>query len=162
MAAVRDPEWFGQVVRHAGSLAGHSTQAGLAEAAGLSLNTVVNVVTGARGSYRPATLASLANGLGIDPGRLLACATTGTGNRPRGMGAAAPGGAGSWVGVAAVDAAARLATPAGLEDVPGSGAVFVVSVQGVDASVVEQALAATLARLGTRHPHARSTVRPLA
>lgn len=158
MAVVRDPDWFGQVVRHAGALAGHSTQAGLADAAGLSLNTVVNVVTGAREAYRPATLDRLAAGLRVDPGRLLACATTGTGEPP----ANSPrGGPGSWVGVAAVDAAARLATPGPLADLPGSGAVFVVSVDGVDPSEVERALAATLARLGSRHPRARSTLRPL-
>lgn len=154
---VRDPAWFGQVVRHAGVLAGHSTQAGLADAAGLSLNTVVNVVTGARDSYRPATLARLAAGLLVDPGRMLACATTGTGTRPR----RSRGVPGSWAGLVAVDAAARLATPGPLADLPGPGAAFVVRVAGVDASVVERALAATLARLDRGHPGAQSTLRPL-
>jgi len=159
VAQVRDPAWFAEVVRHTSDLTGHPTQAALAEAAGLSLNTVVNVVTAARDSYRPGTLEQLADGLGVDPVRLLACATTGTSTRPRSR-SSAPG---SWAGMSAVDAAAHLSSPGGLDDgrVSASGAVFVVSVDGVDASVVEQALAATLARLGKRHPGARTRVRPL-
>ncbi len=159
MAVVRDPAWFADVVRHASDLTGHPTQAALAEAAGLSLNTVVNVVTAARDSYRPGTLEQLATGLGVDPVRLLACATTGTATRTRSRRA----GAGSWAGMSAVDAAAHLTTPAAIgEDLAwSSGAVFVVSVDGVEASVVEQALEATLARLAKRHTGATMQVRPL-
>lgn len=159
MATVRDPAWFAEVVRHASALAGHPTQAALADAAGLSLNTVVNVVTAARGSYRPGTLEQLAGGLGVEASRLLACATTGTGIRPH---RSPPAGRASWAGATAVDAAARLRAPHAPDDgFPSSDAVFVVSVEGVEASVVEQALAATLARLAKRHAGAQVRVRPL-
>lgn len=157
MAVVRDPAWFADVVRHASDLTGHPTQAALAEAAGLSLNTVVNVVTAARSSYRPGTLEQLATGLGVDPVRLLACATTGTATRTRSRRT----GVGSWAGMSAVDAAAHLTTPDVLASASTSGAVFVVSVDGVEASVVEQALEATLARLAKRHAGATARVRPL-
>ena len=159
MAVLRDPAWFAEVVRHASDLTGHPTQAALAEASGLSLNTVVNVVTAARDSYRPGTLEQLATGLGVVPVRLLACATTGTATRSRSRRA----GAGSWAGMSAVDAAAHLTTPAAIGDAlaSSSGAVFVVSVDGVEASVVEQALEATLARLAKRHAGATMQVRPL-
>jgi hypothetical protein len=159
VATIRDPAWFAEVVRHASDLTGHPTQAALAEAAGLSLNTVVNVVTAARDSYRPGTLEQLARGLGVDAIRLLACATTGTGTRPRRPRTSdqAP-----WAGMTAVDAAAHLTTPHPVDDtLPSSAAVFVVSVDGVDASEVEWALAATLARLATRHAGAQTRVRAL-
>jgi hypothetical protein len=130
----------------------------LAEAAGLSLNTVVNVVTAARDSYRPGTLEQLATGLDVAPTRLLACATTGSGTRPR---ARRPDQA-PWAGMTAVDAAAHLTTPHAIDEaLPSSSAVFVVSVDGVDASVVEQALAATLARLTKHHAGAQTRVRAL-
>ena len=157
MAVVRDPAWFADVVRHASDLTGHPTQAALAEASGLSLNTVVNVVTAARSSYRPGTLEQLATGLGVDSVRLLACATTGTATRTRSRRA----GAVSWVGMSAVDAASHLTAPAALASASSSGAVFVVSVEGVEASVVEQALEATLARLAKQHAGATTQVRPL-
>ena len=48
--------------------------------------------------------------------------------------------------MSAVDAAAHLTAPDVLASASTSGAVFVVSVDGVDASEVERALAATLAR----------------
>ena len=158
VATIRDPAWFAEVVRHASDLTGHPTQAALAEAAGLSLNTVVNVVTAARDSYRPGTLEQLASGLGVDAIRLLACATTGTGTRPRRPRTSDQA---SCAGMTAVDAAARLTMPEGIDDVPPSAAVFVVSVDGVDASEVERALAATLARLATRHAGAQTRVRAL-
>jgi hypothetical protein len=157
VAVVRDPAWFADVVRHTSDLTGHPTQAALAEAAGLSLNTVVNVVTAARSSYRPGTLEQLATGLGVDPVRLLACATTGTATRTRSRRT----GVGSWAGMSAVDAASHLTAPAALTSASSSGAVFVVSVDGVEASVVEQALEATLARLAKRHAGATTRVRPL-
>lgn len=157
MAILRDPAWFADVVRHASDLTGHATQAALAEASGLSLNTVVNVVTAARPSYRPGTLEQLATGLGVDPVRLLACATTGTATRTRSRRT----GVGSWAGMSAVDAAAHLTAPDVLASASTSGAVFVVSVDGVEASVVERALAATLARLAKRHAGATTRVRPL-
>ena len=159
MAILRDPAWFADVVRHASDLTGHATQAALAEASGLSLNTVVNVVTAARSSYRPGTLGQLANGLGVDPVRLLACATTGTATRTRSRRT----GVGSWAGLNAVDAASHLTTSAAMGDAlaSSSGAVFVVSVDGVEASVVEQALETTLARLAKRHAGATTQVRPL-
>ena len=157
MAVVRDPAWFADVVRHASDLTGHPTQAALAEASGLSLNTVVNVVTAARSSYRPGTLEQLATGLGVDPVRLLACATTGTATRTRSRRT----GVGSWAGMSAVDAAAHLTAPDVLASASTSGAVFVVSVDGVEASVVEQALEATLARLAKQHAGATTRVRPL-
>ena len=158
VATIRDPAWFAEVVRHASDLTGHPTQAALAEAAGLSLNTVVNVVTAARGSYRPGTLEQLASGLGVDAIRLLACATTGTGTRSRPR---TPH-QGPWAGMTAVDAAAHLTTPHAIDNaLPSSAAVFVVSVDGVDASEVERALAATLARLATRHAGAQTRVRAL-
>ena len=159
MAVVRDPAWFADVVRHASDLTGHPTQAALADASGLSLNTVVNVVTAARSSYRPGTLEQLATGLGVDPVRLLACATTGNATRTRKRGT----GTGSWAGMSAVDAAAHLTTPAAMGDAlaSSSGAVFVVSVDGVEASVVEQALETTLARLAKQHAGATTQVRPL-
>jgi hypothetical protein len=159
VAVIRDPAWFAEVVRHASDLTGHPTQAALAEASGLSLNTVVNVVTAARSSYRPGTLEQLATGLGVDAVRLLACATTGTATRSRSRRT----GVGSWAGLNAVDAASHLTTPAAMGDALASttGAVFVVSVDGVEPSVVEQALEATLARLAKRHAGATMQVHPL-
>ena len=157
MAVVRDPAWFAEVVRHASDLTGHPTQAALAEASGLSLNTVVNVVTAARSSYRPGTLEQLATGLGVDAVRLLACATTGTATRTRSRRT----GVGSWAGLSAVDAASHLTARDVLASALTTGAVFVVSVDGVKASVVEQALEATLARLAKQHAGATTQVRPL-
>ncbi len=163
VAAVRDPAWFADVVRHASDLTGHRSQAALAESAGLSLNTVVNVVTAARDSYRPGTLEQLATGLGVDPARLLACATTGTRARPR---RARTSDAASWAGMTALDAAAHLTSQHAIDDAVtsaslSSAAVFVVTVDGVEASVVEQALASTLARLAKRHAGADVRVRAL-
>ena len=136
---VRDPQWFGAVVRAALALRGHATQADLAAASGLSLNSVVNVITGARPSYRLATLEALASGLGVPASRLVKCAT----GSPRRRTPA--------------DAAAEL-----LEQQPGRGqAAFLVTAEGLDASVVEAALGAALASLASTRPGAHVSVRPV-
>jgi hypothetical protein len=135
---VRDPSWFAAVIRHAASLRGYPTQAALAEAGGLSLNSVVNVVTGARASYRQATVEHLATGLGVPSGRLVAYAATGGDGDP------------------------LAAAQALLDPVPADGVVsFVVTVEGLDASVVETALAAALASVSTTRPGAHAWFRPV-
>lgn len=134
---VRDPRWFGHVVRTALVLRGHATQAELAAASGLSLNSVVNVITGARSSYRRATIEALATGLGVPASGLVRCATAGPqGRRP-------------------ADAAAEL-----LDHEPGRGQGFLVTVEGLEASVVEAALRAALASLASTCPGAQVSVRP--
>jgi len=136
---VRDPAWFGNVVRAAMALRGHATQADLADAAGLSLNSVVNVITGARDSYRQATIESLASGLGVPASRLVQCATGSTRRRTP------------------ADAAAQL-----LDQAPGRGqSAFMVTVEGMDSSVVEAALVAALASLASTRPGAHVAVRPV-
>ena len=136
---VRDPAWFGGVVRAAMALRGHATQADLAEASGLSLNSVVNVINGSRGSYRLATIESLATGLGVPASRLVQCATGSTRRRKP------------------ADAAEEL-----LDHAPGRGqSAFVVTVEGLDSSVVETALGAALASLASTRPGAHVAVRPL-
>jgi hypothetical protein len=153
VAQVRDPQWFAQVVRHAAALVGLPTQAALAEAAGVSLNTVVNVVTGARDSYRPATLESLAVGLGVEAGRLRACATTGTATRSRRR---VPDSGQAWAGVSALDAATRLVDGGAPQSDGVGGASFVVRVEGLESSEVERALATALARLAKTRAGART------
>lgn len=136
---VRDPRWFGAVVRAALALRGHATQADLAQASGLSLNSVVNVITGARPSYRLSTMESLASGLGVPASRLVRCATGSARRRTP------------------TDAAAEL-----LEQPPGRGqAAFLVTAEGLDASVVEAALGAALAALGSTRTGAHLSMRPL-
>jgi transcriptional regulator with XRE-family HTH domain len=136
--AVRDPAWFAGVVRQALVLRGHATQADLAAASGLSLNSVVNVVTGTREAYRRATFEHLAAGLGVPVSRLVACAT-GPSRRP------------------ARQAAAELMTAA-----PRRGqAAFLVTAEGIDASVVEAALGAALASLSSTQPGAHVSMRPV-
>lgn len=135
---VRDPQWFGNVVRAAQALRGYPTQADLAAAAGLSLNSVVNVITGARPSYRLATIEALASGLGVPASRLVRCATSSPRRRTP------------------ADAAAEL-----LDAEPGRGqAAFLVTVEGLDASVVEAALGAALASLASTRPGAHVSLRP--
>jgi transcriptional regulator with XRE-family HTH domain len=135
---VRDPQWFGGVVRAALGLRGYSTQAALASAAGLSLNSVANVITGARPSYRLATIEALASGLGVPASRLVRCATGSPGRR------------------APADAAAEL-----LDAGPDRGqAAFLVTIEGLDASVVEAALGAALASLASTRPGAHVSLRP--
>lgn len=130
---VRNPLWFGDVVRQASTLRGYATQADLAEASDLSLNSVVNVVTGARGSYRPATIERLAYGLDVDTSDLvaLACST----RRRDAFGAARD----------LVARSARLGQ-AHLE----------IEVEGDDLSVVETALSAVLAALEATQPGLRT------
>jgi transcriptional regulator with XRE-family HTH domain len=130
---VRNPQWFGDVVRQASTLRGYATQADLADASDLSLNSVVNVVTGARGGYRPATIERLAYGLDVDASDLvaLACST----RRRDAFGAASDLVAGS-----------SRAGRAHLE----------VEVEGDDLSVVETALAAALAALEATQPGLRT------
>jgi len=137
---VRDPEWFGDVVRAALVLRGHATQADLAAASGLSLNSVVNVITGARGSYRLATIESLATGLGVPASALVRCAT----GSPRRRTPA--------------DAAAEL-----LDHPPTGGrqSAFVVTTEGLEPSVVEAALGAALASLASTRQGAHVSMRPL-
>lgn len=136
---VKDPDWFGRVLRHAVELAGHPTQAAYAEACGVSLNTVVNVLTGSRWSYRQSTVQALAGGLGVPTAGLVRLAGT---DRPRDV---------------AVAAQRLMAATGQAPAVPGAG--FLVSVEGVDPSVVEEALAATIARLGRRKGAGRASVR---
>lgn len=136
---VRDPDWFGHVVRAALVLRGHPTQADLAAASGLSLNSVVNVITGARPSYRLATIEALATGLGVPASALVKCAT----GSPRRRTPA--------------DAATEL-----LEQPPARGqAAFLVTAEGLEASVVEAALGAALASLASTRPGAHISVRPV-
>ncbi len=135
---VRDPAWFGNVVRAGLVLRGYATQADLAAASGLSLNSVVNVITGARSSYRLATIEALATGLGVPASALVRCATTSPRRRTPG------------------DAAAEL-----LDHAPRRGqAAFLVTAEGLEASVVEAALGAALASLASTQPGAHVSVRP--
>lgn len=137
---VRDPAWFGNVVRAALVLRGHATQADLAAASGLSLNSVVNVITGSRVSYRLATIEALATGLGVPASALVRCAT----GSPRRRTPA--------------DVAADLLA----ERAPARGqSAFLVTAEGLDASVVEAALAAALASLASTRDGAHVAMRPL-
>lgn len=136
---VRDPAWFGDVVRAALVLRGHATQADLAAASGLSLNSVVNVITGARASYRLATLEALASGLGVPVSALVRCATGSPRRRPP------------------ADAAAEL-----LDQAPAEGqSAFLVTTEGLEPSVVEAALGAALASLASTRQGAHVSMRPL-
>lgn len=140
---VKDPDWFGRVLRHAVGLAGHATQAAYAEACGVSLNTVVNVLTGSRWSYRQSTVQALAGGLVVPTGRLVRLAGT---DRPRDA------------AVAALRLMADDDSTAG-DAVQGEAARFLVSVEGVDPSTVEAALGATIARLARRKGAGRASLR---
>lgn len=120
---VRDPVWFGRVVRQAVAVRGFATQADFAAACSVSLNTVVNVLTGSRASYQVGTFDRLAGGLGVPGPALVRCAGT---SRPRDV---------------AVAAQRLLEAPS-----PRPGQVaFVVTADGVDASVLEAALRAAVA-----------------
>lgn len=130
---VRNPQWFGDVVRQASTLRGFGTQADLAAASDLSLNSVVNIVTGARGSYRPGTIDRLAHGLGVQTARLIALATS---TRRRDA-----------------DGAARDLLDAGART---GQARIAIDVEAGDLSVVEAALAAALASLGATQPGLRT------
>lgn len=130
---VRNPQWFGDVVRQASTLQGYGTQADLAAASDLSLNSVVNVITGARGSYRPGTIDRLAHGLGVQTSRLIAVATS---TRRRDA-----------------DGAARDLLETGAR--PGQ-ARLAIDVEAGDVSVVEAALAAALASLEATQPGLRT------
>ncbi|MDO8308946.1 MAG: hypothetical protein Q7V58_11385 [Actinomycetota bacterium] len=134
---VRHPAWFGAVIRQAMVLRGHHTQADLAVASGLSVNSVVNVVTGARDTYRPSTIEHLAHGLSVPASALVALAAST--RRPDPFTAAAD----------------LLAQPA-----PHGGMSFVIDVDAGDASVVEAALAAVLASLEATLPGLRARLRP--
>ncbi|MHB1164531.1 MAG: hypothetical protein ACYC3K_04750 [Candidatus Nanopelagicales bacterium] len=134
---VRHPAWFGAVIRQAMVLRGHHTQADLATASGLSVNSVVNVVTGSRDSYRPATIEHLAHGLSV-PARALVALAAGA-RRPDPF-------------TAATDLLAERAVPGGVS--------FVIDVDAGDASVIEAALVAVLASLGATQPGLRTRLRP--
>ena len=126
---VRHPAWFGAVIRHAIALRGFGTQHDLAQASGLSLNSIGNILTGARDGYRQATFNHLATGLRIPRRQLVALACS----RRRGDPFAA-----------AQELLARTA-------VEGQ-ATFTVDVEGADVSLVEAALAAALASLEATQP----------
>ena len=122
---VRDPVWFGRVVRQAVAVRGFATQADFASACSVSLNTVVNVLTGSRAAYQVATFDHLAAGLAVPAPALVRFAGS---SRPRDI---------------AVAAQRLLDAPS-----PGPGQVsFVVTADGpgVDASVLEAALRAAVA-----------------
>ena len=134
---VRHPAWFGAVIRQAMVLRGHHTQAELATASGLSINSVVNVVTGSRDSYRPATIEHLADGLSVPASALVALAASA--RRPDPF-------------TAATDLLAERTL---------HGAVsFVIDIDAGDASVVEAALVAVLASLEATQPGLRTRLRP--
>ena len=135
---VRNPQWFGDVVRQASTLRGFGTQADLAAASDLSLNSVVNIVTGARGSYRPGTIDRLAHGLDVQTSRLIALATS---TRRRDAGGAARD---------LLDAGARTGQ-----------ARIAIDVEAGDLSVVEAALAAALASLEATQPGLRTRLHRL-
>lgn len=120
---VRDPVWFGRVLRHAVAVRGFATQPDFAAACPVSLNTVVNVLTGSRSSYQVGTFDRLAAGLGVPASALVHCAGT---SRPRDVAVAAQ----------------RLLDVAG--PVPGRVS-FVVTADGADPSVLEAALKAAAA-----------------
>ena len=123
---VRDPVWFGRVLRHALAVRGFATQADFAAACSVSVNTVVNVLTGSRSSYQLGTVERVASGLGIPGSVLVRCAGV---DRPRDV---------------AVAAQRLLDGPR--EDAAGTGRVsFVVTAEGADASVLEAALRAAVA-----------------
>lgn len=130
---VLNPQWFGDVVRQASTLRGFGTQADLAAASDLSLNSVVNIVTGARGSYRPGTIDRLAHGLDVQTSRLIALATS---TRRRDA-----------------DGAARDLLDAGART---GQARIAIDVEAGDLSVVEAALAAALASLEATQPGLRT------
>ena len=130
---VRNPQWFGDVVRQASTLRGFGTQADLAAASDLSLNSVVNIVTGARGSYRPGTIDRLAHGLDVQTSRLIALATS---TRRRDA-----------------DGAARDLLDAGART---GQARIAIDVEAGDLSVVEAALTAALASLEATQPGLRT------
>lgn len=130
---VLNPQWFGDVVRQASTLRGFATQADLAAASDLSLNSVVNIVTGARGSYRPGTIDRLAHGLDVQTSRLIALATS---TRRRDA-----------------DGAARDLLDAGART---GQARIAIDVEAGDLSVVEAALAAALASLEATQPGLRT------
>ena len=130
---VRNPQWFGDVVRQASTLRGFGTQADLAAASDLSLNSVVNIVTGARGCYRPGTIDRLAHGLDVQTSRLIALATS---TRRRD----ADGAARDLIDTGARTGQARLA----------------IDVEAGDLSVVEAALTAALASLEAAQPGLRT------
>ena len=130
---VRNPQWFGDVVRQASTLRGFGTQADLAAASDLSLNSVVNIVTGSRGSYRPGTIDRLAHGLDVQTSRLIALATS---TRRRDA-----------------DGAARDLLDAGART---GQARIAIDVEAGDLSVVEAALAAALASLEATQPGLRT------
>lgn len=135
---VRNPQWFGDVVRQASTLRGFATQADLAAASDLSLNSVVNIVTGARGSYRPNTIDRLAHGLDVQTSRLIALATS---TRRRDA-----------------DGAARDLLDAGART---GQARIAIDVEAGDRSVVEAALAAALASLEATQPGLRTRLHRL-
>ena len=135
---VRNPQWFGDVVRQASTLRGFATQADLAAASDLSLNSVVNIVTGARGSYRPGTIDRLAHGLDVQTSRLIALATS---TRRRDA-----------------DGAARDLLDAGART---GQARIAIDVEAGDLSVVEAALAAALASLEATQPGLRTRLHRL-
>jgi transcriptional regulator with XRE-family HTH domain len=135
---VRNPQWFGDVVRQASTLRGFATQADLAAASDLSLNSVVNIVTGARGAYRPGTIDRLAHGLDVQTSRLIALATS---TRRRDA-----------------DGAARDLLDAGART---GQARIAIDVEAGDLSVVEAALAAALASLEATQPGLRTRLHRL-
>ena len=135
---VRNPKWFGDVVRQASTLRGFGTQADLAAASDLSLNSVVNIVTGARGAYRPGTIDRLAHGLDVQTSRLIALATS---TRRRDA-----------------DGAARDLLDAGART---GQARIAIDVEAGDLSVVEAALAAALASLEATQPGLRTRLHRL-
>lgn len=135
---VRNPKWFGDVVRQASTLRGFGTQADLAAASDLSLNSVVNIVTGARGAYRPGTIDRLAHGLDVQTSRLIALATS---TRRRDA-----------------DGAARDLLDAGART---GQARIAIDVEAGDLSVVEAALTAALASLEATQPGLRTQLHRL-
>ena len=134
---VRHPAWFGAVIRQAMVMRGYHTQADLATASGLSVNSVVNVVTGSRDSYRPATIKHLADGLSVPASALVALAASA--RRPDPF-------------TAATDLLAERTLHGGVS--------FVIDIDAGDASVVEAALVAVLASLEATQPGLRTRLRP--
>lgn len=130
---VRNPQWFGDVVRQASTLRGYGTQADLAAACDLSLNSVVNIVTGARDSYRAGTIDRLAQGLAVRTSDVIALATSTRRRDP--------------------DGAARDLLAASTRS---GQARLVVDIEAGDPSVVEAALAAALASLAATQPGLRT------
>ena len=135
---VRNPQWFGDVVRQASTLRGFGTQADLAAASDLSLNSVVNIVTGSRGSYRPGTIDRLAHGLDVRTSRLIALATS---TRRRDA-----------------DGAARDLLDTGTRT---GQTRIAIDIEAGDLSVVEAALTAALASLEATQPGLRTRLHRL-